>query len=85
MNFLLLQVLEENIVSFVKNELKRIQKSFRTNDPIDLEDQGEDEQVVNVKHREQMSSSRGAFLELTQQFLRRMKQDKLADSLKNSK
>lgn len=69
----------------MKSELKKIQKSLETNDPNDLDAQSEEEQVGNGNDAEQMRSSRAAFLEITQQFLRRMKLDNLADSLKDSK
>ncbi|KAF1386270.1 hypothetical protein PFLUV_G00092770 [Perca fluviatilis] len=62
-------LLEENIVTFVKNELKKIQKILR-----------EDEEVLEGEDQEQRSS-REAFLKITLHFLRRMKQDELADFL----
>uniref|UniRef100_A0A8C9ZM06 NLR family CARD domain-containing protein 3-like n=1 Tax=Sander lucioperca TaxID=283035 RepID=A0A8C9ZM06_SANLU len=67
-------LLEENIGTFVKNELKKIQKVLNPDYPECLESQtkGEDEE---------QRSSRDAFLKITLHFLRRMKQDKLADRL----
>ncbi|XP_027136927.1 NLR family CARD domain-containing protein 3 isoform X2 [Larimichthys crocea] len=72
------KMLEENIVTFVKNELKKIQKVLSSE-----KSQGEDEEVLDVKEEEQMRSSREAFLKITLQFLRRMKQEELADCLQS--
>uniref|UniRef100_A0AAZ1Y559 NACHT domain-containing protein n=1 Tax=Oreochromis aureus TaxID=47969 RepID=A0AAZ1Y559_OREAU len=65
-------LLEDNIITFVKNELKKIQKVLSPDYPEYLESQRKDD--------EQMSS-REAFVKITLDFLRRMKQDKLADHL----
>ncbi|GLD55695.1 protein NLRC3-like isoform X2 [Lates japonicus] len=67
-------LLEENIITFVKSELKRVQRVLRS-DPEGLESQREDE--------EQRRSSREAFLKITVNFLRRMKQEELADCLQS--
>ncbi|XP_067357051.1 NACHT, LRR and PYD domains-containing protein 12-like isoform X2 [Channa argus] len=63
-------LLEDNIVTFVKNELKKMQKSLR-----------EDEEVLDGEDEEQRRSSRESFLKITVNFLRRMKQEELADCL----
>ncbi|KAF7640881.1 hypothetical protein LDENG_00008120 [Lucifuga dentata] len=75
------QLLEENIVMFVKNELKRIQKVLHPDYPECLESQSEDEEVLEDDEEEQRRSSREAFMKMTVHFLRRMKQEELADSL----
>ncbi|XP_039649735.1 NACHT, LRR and PYD domains-containing protein 3-like [Perca fluviatilis] len=69
-------LLEENIVTFVKNELKKIQKVLGPDYPECSESQREDEE-------EEQRSSSEAFLKITLDFLRRMKQDELADRLQN--
>ncbi|XP_042274293.1 protein NLRC3-like [Thunnus maccoyii] len=69
-------LLEENIVTFVKNELKKMQKVLSPDYPECLESQREDEE----EHRR---SSREAFLKITLHFLRRMKQDELANRLQS--
>ncbi|XP_032364814.1 NACHT, LRR and PYD domains-containing protein 9 [Etheostoma spectabile] len=69
-------LLEENIVTFVKNELKKIQKGLSPDYPECSESQKEDE-------AEDQRRSREAFLEITLHFLRRMKQDELADRLQS--
>ena len=83
---ILFQLLEENISRFVKNELKKIQKDLSPDYPECLESQSEDEEVLDGEEEEQRRSScREAFLEITLHFLRRMKQDELADRLQSSK
>ncbi|XP_045917402.1 E3 ubiquitin-protein ligase TRIM50-like [Micropterus dolomieu] len=66
-------LLEKKIVSFVKNELKRIKEILGLDYPQFLEGQSGDE--------EQKRSSREAFLKMTLDFLRTMKQKKLSESL----
>ncbi|XP_018530116.1 NLR family CARD domain-containing protein 3 [Lates calcarifer] len=65
--------LEENIVTFVKKELKRVQRVLSPD---------YDEDVLNSKEEDQ-TSSREAFLKITVNFLRRMKQEELADCLQS--
>uniref|UniRef100_A0A671UJB1 NACHT domain-containing protein n=1 Tax=Sparus aurata TaxID=8175 RepID=A0A671UJB1_SPAAU len=67
----------ENIVTFVKNELKKIQKVLSSDYPEYLEIQREDEEVLDGEDEEQRRSSREAFLKITLHFLRRMKQEEL--------
>ncbi|CAI5657672.1 unnamed protein product [Oreochromis niloticus] len=62
-------LLEDNIITFLKNELKKIQKVLSPDYPECLESQ--------------RSSSREAFVKITVDFLRRMKQEELADRLQN--
>ncbi|XP_029901757.1 protein NLRC3-like [Myripristis murdjan] len=76
-------LLEENIVTFVKNELKNIQRSLRPDYPECLERQREDEEVLDGEEEEQRRSSRKAFLQITLHFLRRMKQEELAERLQS--
>ncbi|CAI5677857.1 unnamed protein product [Oreochromis niloticus] len=68
-------LLEENIITFVNNELKKIQKALNPNKPQCLKFQRADD--------EQSSSSREAFVKITVDFLRRMKQAELADHLQS--
>uniref|UniRef100_UPI003AAE4260 NACHT, LRR and PYD domains-containing protein 3-like n=1 Tax=Centroberyx gerrardi TaxID=166262 RepID=UPI003AAE4260 len=74
-------LLEDNIVTFVKNELKRVQRVLSPDYPECSESQREDEEVLDGEDEEQRRSSREAFLKITLHFLRRMKQEELADSL----
>uniref|UniRef100_A0A671UH45 NACHT domain-containing protein n=1 Tax=Sparus aurata TaxID=8175 RepID=A0A671UH45_SPAAU len=77
-------MLEENIVTFVKNELKKIQKVLSSDYPECSESQREDEEGLDGEDEEQRRSSREAFLKITLHFLRRMKQEELADCLQKS-
>ncbi|XP_040915352.1 NLR family CARD domain-containing protein 3-like, partial [Toxotes jaculatrix] len=74
-------LLEENIVTFVKKELKKIQKVVSPDYPECSESQREDEEVLDGEDEEQRRSSREAFVKITVNFLRRMKQEELADCL----
>ncbi|KAG7509370.1 NLR family CARD domain-containing 3-like [Solea senegalensis] len=69
------KLLEENIICFVKNELKKIHKVLDTDHTEVSESQREDEE---------QRSSREAFLKITEDFLKRMKQEKLADKIRPS-
>uniref|UniRef100_A0A3Q3T042 NACHT domain-containing protein n=1 Tax=Mastacembelus armatus TaxID=205130 RepID=A0A3Q3T042_9TELE len=76
----LFQLLENHIVTFVKNELKKMQKVLTSGSP---ESQREDEEVLEGQDEEQRRSSREAFLKITLNFLRGMKQEELADCLQS--
>ncbi|TDH15502.1 hypothetical protein EPR50_G00032200 [Perca flavescens] len=73
-----LRLLEENIVTFVKNELKNIQKLLSPDYPECSESKREGED-------EEQRTNREAFLKITLHFLRRMKQDELANHIQSSK
>ncbi|XP_023817855.1 NACHT, LRR and PYD domains-containing protein 12-like [Oryzias latipes] len=66
-------LLEDNIVTFVKKELKKIQK---------LLSQRKDEEELEDEDEEQRSS-RESLMKITVNFLRRMKQEQLADGLQS--
>ncbi|XP_078795431.1 NLR family CARD domain-containing protein 3-like [Oryzias latipes] len=66
-------LLEDNIVTFVKKELKKIQK---------LLSHREDEEELEDEDEEQ-KSSRESLMKITVNFLRRMKQEELADRLQS--
>ncbi|KAK9517310.1 hypothetical protein VZT92_025193 [Zoarces viviparus] len=76
-------LLEENIVTFVKNELKKIQKVVSSDYPECLESQREDEEVLDSVNEDQRRRCREAFVKITINFLRRMKQEELADCLQS--
>ncbi|XP_039632677.1 NLR family CARD domain-containing protein 3-like [Perca fluviatilis] len=69
-------LLEDNIITFVKNELKKIQKVLSPDFPKCSESKREGED-------EEQRWSREAFLKITLHFLRRMKHDELADHLQS--
>ncbi|XP_018526093.1 NACHT, LRR and PYD domains-containing protein 3-like isoform X2 [Lates calcarifer] len=75
-------LLEKNIVTFVKKELKKMQKVLSPDYPECLESQREDEEVLDGEDEEQRRS-REEFLKITLNFLRRMKQEELADCLQS--
>ncbi|XP_038583505.1 NACHT, LRR and PYD domains-containing protein 3-like isoform X2 [Micropterus salmoides] len=77
-------LLEENIVMFVKNEVKKFQRVLSPDYPECLESQREDEEVLDgEEEEEQRWRSRQAFLKITLHFLRRMKQEELAERLQS--
>ncbi|XP_026157348.1 NLR family CARD domain-containing protein 3-like [Mastacembelus armatus] len=76
----LFMLLENHIVTFVKNELKKMQKVLTSGSP---ESQREDEEVLDGQDEEQRRSSREAFLKITLNFLRGMKQEQLANCLQS--
>ncbi|KAM4599583.1 LOW QUALITY PROTEIN: protein NLRC3-like [Fundulus diaphanus] len=80
---ILFQLLEDNIVTFVKKELKKIQKVLSPDDPDCSESQRDDEEVLEGEDEEQRRSSREALMKITLNFLRRMKQEELADRLQS--
>lgn len=68
-----LQALEENICDFVKNELKMIQRCLSYDFP----------EWSEIPEDEELKGSREAFRKITVNFLKRMKQDGLADHLQS--
>ena len=85
MNVFLFQGLEENIVTFVKKELKTFQKVLSLDYPECLEGRREDEELVDDEEEEQRRSTSETFLKFTLQFMRGLKLNELADSLQKSK
>ncbi|XP_074540160.1 NLR family CARD domain-containing protein 3-like [Halichoeres trimaculatus] len=69
-------LLQENIISFVKSQLKEIHRVLSPDYPECFENQREDE-------NEEQRRSREAFLKITLHFLRRMKHEELADCLQS--
>ncbi|KAM9313533.1 uncharacterized protein KZ484_025074 [Pholidichthys leucotaenia] len=76
-------LLEENIVHFVKKELKKMQKVVSADYPGCFESQREDEEVLEGEDEDERRSSRESFLKITLNFLRRMKQQELAERLQS--
>uniref|UniRef100_A0AAQ4P2R4 B30.2/SPRY domain-containing protein n=1 Tax=Gasterosteus aculeatus aculeatus TaxID=481459 RepID=A0AAQ4P2R4_GASAC len=70
-------LLEENILTFVKNELKKIQKVVSSDYPECLEKEAEE--VLDEEQRR----FREAFEKISVHFLRRMKQEELAEHLQS--
>ncbi|XP_025758673.1 NACHT, LRR and PYD domains-containing protein 3, partial [Oreochromis niloticus] len=76
-------MLDDHIITFVKNELKKIHKVLRQDYPEWAERQMEDEEVLAGEDEERRRSSRDAVLKITLDFLRGMKQEELADRLQS--
>ncbi|XP_019218864.1 NLR family CARD domain-containing protein 3 isoform X1 [Oreochromis niloticus] len=72
------KLLEDNIITFVKNELKKIQKILC---PDNSESQMEEETLLGGEGEEQ--KKREALVKLTLHFLRTIKKDEWADRLQN--
>nr|XP_024654855.1 NLR family CARD domain-containing protein 3-like [Maylandia zebra] len=75
------KMLEDSIIMFVKNELKKMQNDLN---PDYSEWQRDEEEVLDSEEEKQRRSSREAFLKLAVNFLRIMKQEELADCLQSS-
>ncbi|XP_037320994.2 NLR family CARD domain-containing protein 3-like isoform X2 [Pungitius pungitius] len=73
-------MLEENILTFMKNELNMIQKVLNRDYTECLESQRENEESLDSEDDEQRRTKE-AFLKIAVHFLRRMKQEELADCL----
>ncbi|XP_029939465.1 NLR family CARD domain-containing protein 3-like [Salarias fasciatus] len=69
-------LLEDNMVTFMKEELKKMKKLLSPGYPACSESEREDED-------EEQRSSRESFLRITLDFLRRMKQEELAERLRS--
>ncbi|XP_062418609.1 NLR family CARD domain-containing protein 3-like [Pungitius pungitius] len=76
------KLLEENIITFVKNELKKIQKVVSSDYPECLESQRDDDVVLDGEDEEERRSKE-AFVKISVHFLRRMKQGELAERLQS--
>uniref|UniRef100_A0A087Y2Q4 B30.2/SPRY domain-containing protein n=1 Tax=Poecilia formosa TaxID=48698 RepID=A0A087Y2Q4_POEFO len=74
-------LLENNIVTFVKHELRKMHKVLSQHKPPSLETENED--VMEEAFEKEMRNSKEAFEKITLNFLRRMKQEELADRLQS--
>ncbi|XP_045079278.1 NLR family CARD domain-containing protein 3-like [Coregonus clupeaformis] len=72
---------EANIITFMKSELKRVERLLS---PCS-ESQGEDEEVVDSEDEKKQKSAREAALKITLHVLTNMDQKELADTLEKSK
>ncbi|MED6263035.1 hypothetical protein CHARACLAT_000199, partial [Characodon lateralis] len=77
------KVLEIKILTYAKNELKKIHKVLCSDYPEYLKSPMEDKDDMDGEDEEKKRSSREAFLKITQHFLRNMKQEELADLLQS--
>ncbi|CAI5657202.1 unnamed protein product [Oreochromis niloticus] len=74
-------ILEDKIITFVKNELKKIQRDLSQDDLQCFKSQYENEDVLHSVDEEQSKSSREAFVTIAVDFLNKMKQNKFAERL----
>ncbi|KAK2813262.1 hypothetical protein Q5P01_000857, partial [Channa striata] len=81
LNLILFQILEENLVAFVKNELKKIERVLSPDHLNSVDSQRENEETGDDDEGKQRS--RAAFLQITLYLLRGMKQEELAKTLQN--
>ncbi|XP_071029017.1 NLR family CARD domain-containing protein 3-like [Oncorhynchus clarkii lewisi] len=79
----LFQLLEEKIMTFVKNELKMFKRILSPDLPEGFESQKQDKEVVDAEDEKQESSAREGALKITLHILRKMNQKELADTLEN--
>uniref|UniRef100_A0A8C7RS72 NACHT domain-containing protein n=1 Tax=Oncorhynchus mykiss TaxID=8022 RepID=A0A8C7RS72_ONCMY len=77
----LFQLLEEKIMTFVKNELKMFKRILSPELPEGFESQKQDKEVVDAENEKQESSTREGALKITLHILRKMNQKELADTL----
>ncbi|XP_045571905.1 NLR family CARD domain-containing protein 3-like isoform X2 [Salmo salar] len=77
-------LLEENIMTFVKNELKIFKRILGPELPEGFESQKQDEEVVDAEDEKQESSAREGALKITLHVLRKMNQKELADTLEKN-
>ncbi|XP_064873064.1 NLR family CARD domain-containing protein 3-like [Oncorhynchus nerka] len=74
-------MLEEKIMTFVKNELKMFKRILSPELPEGFESQKQDKEVVDSEDEKQESSAREGALKITLHILRKMNQKELADTL----
>ncbi|XP_036795487.1 NLR family CARD domain-containing protein 3-like isoform X3 [Oncorhynchus mykiss] len=74
-------MLEENIMTFVKNELKMFKRILSPELPEGFESQKQDKEVVDAEDEKQESNAREGALKITLHVLRKMNQKELADTL----
>ncbi|XP_064866957.1 NACHT, LRR and PYD domains-containing protein 12-like [Oncorhynchus nerka] len=74
-------LLEEKILTFVKNKLKMFKRILSPELPEGFESQKQDKEVVDAEDEKQESSAREGALKITLHVLREMNQKELADTL----
>uniref|UniRef100_A0AAY5KTB1 NACHT domain-containing protein n=2 Tax=Esox lucius TaxID=8010 RepID=A0AAY5KTB1_ESOLU len=77
-------LLEQNIMTFVKKELKRFKTMLSSDLPEGFESQREDEEGLDTEDEKQESSAKEGALMITLHVLRKMNQKHLADTLEKS-
>ncbi|XP_064843293.1 NACHT, LRR and PYD domains-containing protein 3-like isoform X4 [Oncorhynchus masou masou] len=77
-------LLEEKIMTFVKNELKIFKRILSPELPEGFESQKQNKEVVDAEDEKQESSAREGALKITLHILRKMNQKELADTLEKN-
>ncbi|XP_064872287.1 NLR family CARD domain-containing protein 3-like [Oncorhynchus nerka] len=77
-------MLEEKIMTFVKNEMKMFKRILSPELPQGFESQKQDKEVVDAEDEQQESSAREGALKITLHILRKMNQKELADTLEKN-
>uniref|UniRef100_A0A3P8ZCG0 B30.2/SPRY domain-containing protein n=1 Tax=Esox lucius TaxID=8010 RepID=A0A3P8ZCG0_ESOLU len=77
-------LLEQNIMTFVKKELKRFKTMLSSDLPEGFESQREDEEGLDPEDEKKESSAKEGALKITLHVLRNMNQKELADTLEKS-
>ncbi|XP_071251429.1 NACHT, LRR and PYD domains-containing protein 3-like [Salvelinus alpinus] len=77
-------LLEENSMTFVKNELKMFKRILSPELPEGFASQKQDKEVVDAEDEKQESSAREGALKITLHILRKMNQKELADTLEKN-
>lgn len=72
-------------MTFVKNELRKLKKAVESDGSGFSETLRDEDEVMGGVEERWRQSNREAVLEMTMNFLRRMKQEEIADSLQSSK
>ncbi|KAK6300014.1 hypothetical protein J4Q44_G00300470, partial [Coregonus suidteri] len=77
-------LLEENMMTFVKNELNRFKRILSPEFPEGFGSQKQNKEVVDAEDEKQESSAREGALKITLHILRKMNQKELADTLEKN-
>uniref|UniRef100_A0A8C7KDD3 Uncharacterized protein n=1 Tax=Oncorhynchus kisutch TaxID=8019 RepID=A0A8C7KDD3_ONCKI len=77
-------LLEEKMMTFVKNELRLFKRNLCPELPEGFESQKQDKEVVDAEDEKQESSAREGALKITLHILRKMNQKELADTLEKN-
>nr|XP_046190107.1 NLR family CARD domain-containing protein 3-like isoform X1 [Oncorhynchus gorbuscha] len=77
-------MLEEKMMTFVRNELKMFKRILSPELPEGFESQKQDKEVVDAEDEKQESSAREGALKITLHVLRKMNQKELADTLEKN-
>ncbi|XP_030608462.1 protein NLRC3-like [Archocentrus centrarchus] len=76
-------LLEDNLITYMKNELKKVKKILSQDQAECLDSCRVDEEVLDSEDEEQRRSSREKFVKIILYFLRKMKQNELAERLQS--